>query len=418
MEVRRRILGVDRIVSNSQTVVKSTGAIAGTNSRDTKVYSRQITESEGHYWPKGRSERDVGGDFDTLKLEYINPYLDRGTFDYNVDLGTTREIGTTCLYATPNFPDRFTVDGETDEFYRQFIEHGLSPISLDAIGSKLVASAIPTNPLVDGAVSLAELFREGIPRAIGASLLRDKVGFLRSLGSEYLNVEFGWKPLIGDLQAASKAVIDSDAIIQRLVAHSGKRLHRFRMLPDQIDNTLSVSSLGEHMGDVDRRCWSGTTLNQRLIATRKRTWFSGEFTYYLDPATMSESSRIATNARLLYGLQVSPEVLWNLAPWSWLVDWVVNVGPLLHNMSAFQNDGLVMRYGYVMQNNVRTETQRMIMGTPKSGNMIPSYPVYQRFKGDRKIRRKANPFGFGVVSDAFNTRQWSILTALGLTRGR
>lgn len=418
MAIKRRVNRTDHIYASARTIRKSDGAIVGTELSDFPVYSRQITESEGHYWPKGRGERDVGGDFDTLRLEYVNPYLDRGTFNYDVDLGTTREVGTACLYPNESFPNEFTVNGESDEFYRRFVSQGLSPISLDAIGSKLVASAIPTNPLVDGAVSLAELFREGIPRAIGASVLRDRVGFLRSLGSEYLNVEFGWKPLISDIRSAAKAVLESDALIQRLVAHSGKRLHRFRMLPDQVDNVLTTSSLGVHVANVDYRCWSGTSQASRLQATRKRNWFSGEFTYYLDPSTLSESSRIATQARLLYGLQVDPEVLWNLTPWSWLVDWVANVGPLLHNVSAFQRDGLVMRYGYVMQHDARTDTHRLSMGPGKPGLTLPPYPIYHRFKGDRKMRRKANPFGFGIVTEALNTRQLSILTALGLTRGK
>jgi hypothetical protein len=36
----------------------------------TTLYDRQVTVSEGHTWPEGRGVRDVGGNFDTVKLTF------------------------------------------------------------------------------------------------------------------------------------------------------------------------------------------------------------------------------------------------------------------------------------------------------------------------------------------------------------
>jgi hypothetical protein len=135
---------------------------------------------------------------------------------------------------------------------------------------------------------------------------------------------------------------------------------------------------------------------------------------------MNELSRIVAEARLLYGLELTPETLWNLAPWSWLVDWFANVGPILSNVSAFQSDNLVLKYGYVMENVTRTYARTNWMGVVNpSTTVYVNHParVYDKFFVETKTRVKATPYGFGLNTTAFTDRQWTILGALGLTRG-
>jgi hypothetical protein len=148
--------------------------------------------------------------------------------------------------------------------------------------------------------------------------------------------------------------------------------------------------------------------------TKTTTWFSGCYTYQYEPTEMDNLERIVQEASLLYGLELTPEVLWNLAPWSWLVDWVANVGPVVHNLSAFQQDGLVIRYGYVMETTTRTY-RRTNTVRPQSFAPIP-FVYDDSFIGTRKRRVQATPYGFGLTLDAFTNRQWSILAALGMTR--
>jgi hypothetical protein len=132
---------------------------------------------------------------------------------------------------------------------------------------------------------------------------------------------------------------------------------------------------------------------------------------------MSEASRIATQARLLYGLELTPEVVWNLAPWSWLVDWVTNVGSVLHNVSAFQSDGLVMPYAYVMDQSFH-KTERVIGPFHVFPDITQKGVQYRSIvtKVERKTRIKASPFGISLIESQFTNRQWAILAALGITR--
>ena len=402
-----------------QVVLNADGSVFSTTPNEVKIplYSWQITGSEGHKWPEGRSERDIGGPFETIKSVYhishwentfqgMVPYVNRQDW-YNgnvlilhpdVDLSAFTNANPTisnlAYYAKKEAP--FTDD-------------------LDSRGTALIARSIPTNPTVDSSVGLAELFREGIPSMIGSTLLRSRVGFLRGLGSEYLNYEFGWKPLVSDVRNAAKAIIESEAILKQLTRDSGKNVRRRRhFLPVRTVTTATQRSYGYPRATESGYWWNSTTTQLTDEYTRN-TWFSGCYTFEYDPGNLSEISKIATQARILYGAQLNPEVLWNLAPWSWLVDWFANVGPLLHNVSAFQNDQLVLRYGYVMDRNQRSFTQVTNCVPGNSGNKLPTR-YREIFQLDWKRRKKATPYGFGIASSSFTIRQWAILSALGITR--
>jgi hypothetical protein len=264
---------------------------------------------------------------------------------------------------------------------------------------------------------MAELFREGIPSMIGSAFLKGRMEFFRSLGSEYLNFEFGWKPLVSDLKSAAQAVIESEKILRNLERNSGHDLIRKRLLPpERVINQLETTTVKNPSGLAP--AWASRPGHSMWDTTTRQQWFSGCYTYQYEPSKMTEISRIATQARLLYGLELSPEVVWNLAPWSWLVDWFANVGPVLSNLSAFQQDGLVLKYGYVMETTSRSFRRQTVLGKKSPVCIELNHPglVGDLFQATCKERVKATPFGFGLNTAAFTNRQWAILGALGLTR--
>jgi hypothetical protein len=380
------------------------------------LYAWQITRSDGTRWPEGRAERDVGGPFETIRSWYSVAHEQR-IFDAEVFEGLFYhgkyhgrllfEPGAVII------PGVWAVAEPTlDQLAYEASKFSFGS-DIQVLGSKMISSSIPTNPVVDGSVALAELFREGIPSMIGSSLLKARSGFLRDLGSEYLNFEFGWKPLVADVKNAAKAIVESEMILKQLVRDSGRNVRRRRhLLPTKEVETLD-NNVGQPRGILDPRFFEPSWTRQ-TDTYRRDTWFSGCYTFEYDPGNLSEISKIATQARVLYGLQLNPEVLWNLAPWSWLVDWFANVGPLLHNVSAFQNDQLVLRYGYVMDRHQRSHTTVADI-KPINGNTLPD-KYKQTFQLDWKRRVQATPYGFGVASSSFTIRQWAILAALGITR--
>jgi len=316
-------------------------------------------------------------------------------------------------------------------------EHACDPFSLmnDALnavafssestlaqkGTKAVAQSLPTNPVVGGATFLGEL-KAGLPKLIGKELFKTGGKDLRKYGSEYLNVEFGWKPMVSDLMKFGKSVIESDKTIQQLHRDSGKNIHRKFTFPDEV--TTSEYQLAHKVswtpaGSLYAYCYKNpgginATVN---VNTVTRTWFSGCFTYHMDlgSSDTAKISQFAAKMRKLYGLEITPEVVWQLAPWSWAVDWEGSIGDGLHNISRFANDGLVMRYGYIMQEKSCDITYTL----PGGGRLddSPNADLIMRASAVSKIRRRATPFGFGFDMNALTGRQSAILGALGISRG-
>jgi hypothetical protein len=125
--------------------------------------------------------------------------------------------------------------------------------------------------------------------------------------------------------------------------------------------------------------------------------------------------RFSSEANKLLGLRLTPEVLWDLTPWTWLGDWVSNLGDVIHNVSALGQDNLVIKYGYIMQHTKYEREYRLSLNKPR----IDGVGVYDlKLINERKVRMKASPYGFGLTWDGFSTRQWAILGALGLSNAR
>ncbi len=416
MTEKRRTLSRNSVHLKKALWYPVTGAYVGGQSYISHdIFSTQITRSEGHPWPKAKGVRDVGGPFDTASLVYSNDGAG-GSAVYSRANGPFVEHNDwTYAPAPAGEPASFKAENVTFDEMLIWIHGGNLGRNLGPVGTNFIAQTLPTNPVVDGAVSIAELYREGIPNMVGASLLKGKIDFFRNMGEEYLNYQFGWLPLVSSIKDAAKAITESHAILQQLARDSGKNIYRKRHSPPDLKTTVVEHNGGTYPNGVAGADVVAPPWYRLTDSTRTETWFSGCYTYQYEPTQMDNLERIVQEASLLYGLELTPEVLWNLAPWSWLVDWVANVGPVVHNISAFQQDGLVIRYGYVMEKTTRTVRR---VNTIRPAGHAPIPHVYgDSFIGTRKRRVQATPYGFGLTLDAFTNRQWSILAALGMTRG-
>jgi hypothetical protein len=94
---------------------------------------------------------------------------------------------------------------------------------------------------------------------------------------------------------------------------------------------------------------------------------------------------------------------------------MANTGDVLHNLDAFNHDGLVLQYGYIME-----KSKSSIKYEYSGGYMIEGSPVQRRmsieYVEETKIRRPATPFGFGLKSANFTGTQQAIIAALGINR--
>jgi hypothetical protein len=154
----------------------------------------------------------------------------------------------------------------------------------------------------------------------------------------------------------------------------------------------------------------GHLTEQRAV----RQWFRGAFRYHIPVGddVVSKFRNWASMSDHLLGWKVTPETLWNIAPWSWAADWFGTTGDVMANISNLGKDGLVLQYGYSMAHS-RREIRMYARYTARYGQVAtPSRYILTEFKQ----RRPATPYGFGVNLQSLSAKQIAIIAALGLSK--
>lgn len=291
------------------------------------------------------------------------------------------------------------------------IDSNLTRIGL---GATAISRCKPASPSASFAVFLAELIRDGVPSLLSRFMVEKEANFFRNLSGDYLNVEFGWKPFVSDLRATAKSLAQQADILDDLRRNSGKAMRREYEFPSEMSSSTIISD--------NHYPWPTLTLNHLRQAGRtvrqfdtKKTWFAGEFRYYYPPVTASVIARMRGWARQILGVDLTPATLWGMTPWTWLADWVANIGDVLANISAISDDNLTMRYGYLMQEATR-EYRYTHFGLTTNYGFIPP-TITGSYRITAKTRIGASPYGFGLDWDTLSPRQLAILAAIGITQG-
>jgi len=290
-------------------------------------------------------------------------------------------------------------------------------------GPELWNRARPGNSGAQSLVALKEVLTEGLPTLPLRLLLR--VNKLRSVGKEYLNVQFGWRPLIKEIQDMYKTYQTLDAKLSQLRRDNGRLIRRRIDKGVQTSSTITTSSGSGYPYSQPTvvGLTAGNTSYTRTVYQERseRIWFAGGFRYYVPDIGSDRWTKHATRA--LFGANLTPEVVWKALPWSWLVDWFANVGYVVSNMSSNAVDNLTAEYAYVMREvrvNTRTEVTVRLPSTGAAGESygrtsLTSYYEDSQYLGTRV---PATPYGFNVKFDSLSAYRLSILAALGISRSR
>lgn len=356
-------------------------------------YLEEVMESGNHPMPPGRFNFDQGGPMSHTKHSVVRI----GSRPVGGPSGPTSFANTlrglAYLGSPLSQPSSFSPTGPK------------SAQEMRGLGTTAIARTEPTNPAFSASTAFGELAKDGIPSLIGAQSWRSRSLSARNAGSEYLNVEFGWKPLIADIRKFAYAANESEKILDSYHKDSGRKIRKRYHFPGDTQTFMANVEFAAFPPLTPLGRPSGTITKTRV----QKTWFSGAFKYYLPDSSsiVDKFRRYGSDARKLLGVELTPEVVWNLAPWSWAADWFTNTGDLMHNISAMGRDGLVMQYGYMMDEEVYTNSYQ-------ASNDVFSASRHETIL--RQLRYKASPYGFDADLTKLSPRQIAILTALGLSR--
>jgi hypothetical protein len=375
----------------------------------------QVTDSESHpYWrhrKRGTFSGDLGGPFLTVKRYLTGVNTQPVTLTGKVFNGFN--AFDLAVYTGPMLP---LAPGEM-----QFApDSSSSDEKLIELGTTAIAKCAPANPITDLSTFLGEIITEGLPRVKKLAWLRNLSSKerLKALADDFLNYEFGWKPLVSDVSDLSNAFIRADTTWAQYERDAGKLVRRRFSFPDETSSSTATFNevnpwIAQSSGLLyDNFVTPGKVIRNDLI-TKKR-WFSGAFTYYL-PSDRGRVGESVIKAKKILGLTITPDVVWNLAPWSWAVDWFTNTGDVLANWSSWLVDGQVLVYGYMMEETIVERTYSF--SGPTGFRTSAIVPGYVKFVTHTKKRIAASPYGFGLTWDGLSAVQKAIIAALGITKG-
>jgi hypothetical protein len=374
----------------------------------------QITDSENHAWPPPKGTyADIGGPFHTIRTvgsvpqsRHSNVYEKPNPGGWPYDSERYVISGEYCTPTGGSSPPWPTPSPSSDE-------------ELKTAGATAISRCKPTSSGVEASTAVGELYREGIPHSVGHATWRDRTLSAKNAGSDYLNVKFGWQPLVSEILSFGSTVAKSRDILDQYRADKGKVIRRRYDFPPVRET--SYQALGDAY-PVDNvsigASWIPSSqsgkLTQSVLETRSQ-WFSGAFVYGFpqDSTPFGNVRELGAEADRLFGVSLTPDVLWNLAPWSWAIDWFTNTGDVLSTLGDMVSQGLVMSYGYMMESYSKRVSYSLTGATIRG---IPANPQAASFEYHSKKRSVASPFGFGVTWDGLSTGQAAILAALGISR--
>lgn len=381
----------------------------------------QITESKGHPWSNRKSKRqsgDIGGDFFTTR-SYIEGELSSANisnlryplnqfFEYHYNFN-----GNLVPFDGPYVPDSGGVSAYPEGIHS-------SPNELDEYGTTAIARCAPGSSAADLLTAIMETIKDGLPHLVGSQTWRDRTVTAKNASSEFLNVEFGWLPLVNDITEFTSAVTHAQELIAQYERDAGRVVRRRYAFPTEESSSTEVikenwypqgSSMSPSPGEDD------PVSLVRKTSKEVDRWFSGAFTYYLptDYDSRKAMDRYALFARRITGLELNPNTLWELAPWSWAVDWFSNAGDVVSNVNRFASGNLYLHYGYIMERSIVKHTYSTAP-TTFHGQSVPGTEL--TYVTETKVRKRANPFGFGVTWDGLSPLQAAIAAAVGMSRGR
>lgn len=312
--------------------------------------------------------------------------------------------------------------------------------SLPAFAQKAYSRVAPTYEQFNLARSLAEL--KQLPR-VKLDFLSKSIAEWRfqgdkwiqkganRLGDDSLNIMFGWAPLVKDVIDLCRALVSITTGMIEGPTVSAPVHRTFRGPVDVQTHTASGTTTGLYMGnarittdpELSRGQFYGVTDGPLITWTAtkrltRRQWFEGSFTKFLPLGF--DAKNYLDRADVLLGMELTPLTMWQLAPWTWLSDWVVDISSTLAANQAASDKSLISHYAYAMEETVASIYMDYNITPSSEGRMwSSSFPLEGHYMQTDtwKRRLRANPYGFVPGGPSgLNPFRTAVLAALGLSR--
>jgi hypothetical protein len=297
------------------------------------------------------------------------------------------------------------------------------------------AATAPDRNVGSLAVTLIELLRGDIPSVLKnfREMMAGYKSIRNALGSDYLNIVFGWTPLIQEYANVIKVGMNLERVIYYESFRRKRRwdgpsfnqkldeIHHINYIGAAYTNTQRFSEPGDVFGPS-----GGATIRYQVnteISESENYHFSSRYTGLAKASRKAESlSDQASDVFKRLGLVDDPQLLWDLLPYSWLVDWFTTMGDSIANANTYAPHAgkYSVDYAYLTTQRVQKVDSAVVRPeeiSPQIKSITLSVPKSFGYSTTR-WRDRATPFGFGTQMASLSASQFAILTSLGLAKTR
>lgn len=344
-----------------------------------------VTLQNGSYKSLDRHMEDVVGNRDV-----VNGCISSKTWrEGGIANGTTvRGAGTKYYIEYINWP--------CDHFRTLILGH--LPVtgvpSHQEVATEVASRTNPSNASVNLPVSIFEL--KDIPRMLQRKSLKQK-------GNSVLEGTFGYEPLLRDFQGMLHAVNSIESRIATLRMLGKGKLSRTRTIFSGFASSLNTSGVL-----VDYHARGSIYADRVLHTTRVSKQGTASWRPTYDISQLTEKELWKQAVRLIYGLD--PQALWSdiyqVLPWSWLIDYFSNLGDLMSlTNNSVASLGAPVAVSTVTESTYEASAFRFTSAPP---------PEVQTFRMTRRdwTRDPVNPLGLVFRVPILTHGQMSILVNL------
>jgi hypothetical protein len=161
----------------------------------------------------------------------------------------------------------------------------------------------------------------------------------KDLASNYLGGEFGWLPFARDVVGIARAIGTIRSRLKKFIKEQhqvkvgkySKSLSNmfFSSVSQEGDNIYVGPSVRNDLPDMYAFISGGT---EQIAVRNRRVVFTIKYSYWIPEMTDFQVKLRALCSVL--GLEWNPKIIWDAIPWSFLIDWCVDVGDLLEKQLA------------------------------------------------------------------------------------
>lgn len=300
---------------------------------------------------------------------------------------------------------------------------GMSPV-LPSFGAASSLYELKDTPglLKDLVSGVREAIRDYLARSFIKSSRRKY--YATSAGQWHLAIQFGWLPILGDIRKFVTAHRDRHNRLKQLIRNENRPVKRSSKVSRDNSVAFNTRTVFNHPNNPNMfptlnsyAYGVGNAVTYDYRDTIKETWFEGQARYLLPPGPRDLVWNRKMMRRIM-GARVTPDAIWAVMPWSWLVDYFLDVSSFLKATSNGVADNLIWDYAYIMRTytyRTRRICSQFVRDSAGFSHEVNCSTVEEC---GWKFRTPATLFGFGVLQGGLSPHQLGILGALGLSRIR